>query len=247
MLLERDAALEARDERSRRGQLDLRLLQRRLGGQAAFEPQPRLPHPLLAGLERTAHDAQLLIERHEFVVGGRHLGHERHLQRPLRLDRCQVLGHGAPVGPAQIAPQIQLPGQRNLDIEFGVVLRRRTAVVVVFGVGGQLSRQRGQLSGLRHASQRTHATHIGRRRQHVPVAFERAADQRRECRIGIDAPPRPVGQRQRVGRPRHDSGRQLRLGTHDPAASQHTGGAEQDDARQQRSAKDISSFHDALV
>ena len=73
------------------------------------------------GFGACAHDAQLLIERHQFIIGGRHFGHERHLQRALRIDRSQVLGHGLPVGPAQIAPQVELPRQRDLGVEFGVV------------------------------------------------------------------------------------------------------------------------------
>ena len=247
VLFERDATFESGNERGRTGQLHLRLLQRRLGGQSALETQARLPHPLLAGLKRAPHDAQLLIERHQFIIGGRHFGHERHLQRALRIDRSQVLGHGLPVGPAQIAPQIELPRQRDLGVEFGVILRCLSVVIVVLGIGRQLPRYRRQLVGARHAAERTHPAHAGRSGQHVLIAFERAFDQRRERRIGVDVPPRHVGHRQRIGRTGHDRSRQFQFGALDLTAPQHTGIAEQYDAAQQRPVNDLISFHGSRV
>lgn len=226
---------------------ELSIVRRTLQTRKEGVRQARLPHPLLAGLERAPHDAQLLIERHQFIIGGRHFGHERHLQRALRIDRSQVLGHGLPVGPAQIAPQIELPRQRDLGAEFGVVRCRLPLVVVVLGIGRQLPRYRRQLIGARHAAERTHPAHAGRSGQHVLVAFERAFDQRRERRIGVDVPPRHVGHRQRIGRTGHDRSRQFQFGALDLTAPQHTGIAEQYDAAQQRPVNDLISFHGSRV
>ena len=204
VLLLGDAQFEVGNQRRGARQLDLRLLVGRFGGQSSFETQFRLTHALLAGLHRAAYDAQFVVQSHQLEVGRGDLRHECHLHGARRLDRGEVFGRALALGPAQVAPQVGLPTQGGFHVELGVALVRFAVVVVGLVVGSGQPAQRRQPGRLAYAVKLLQLADARLGREHVAVAVERAADQPAECRVGVDLPPLPVAQRQRVALPGDD-------------------------------------------
>jgi len=207
-----DFAFEVRNQRGRRGVLHLRLLIDHFGGETALEPQLHLIESLAARNERTPHDRQLVIQRDEVEVGRGDGRHQRHAHRPPVLDRSEVFGAPFAFGPAQVAPQIQLPAERDFGPESGVAARFFTGVVVGLVVAVSGSRDRRQAFGPAHPVQLPQALHARGGGEHVPVVVQRAFDDLAEGRIAVEPPPLHVGNGQGVGILPGDALRQIDVG-----------------------------------
>ena len=241
VLCDFDAPLQVGDERRRRGVLHLGLLEDRLGGQPPLEAQPRLLDPLAAGLERLPHDGQLVVERHQIEVGRGHLGHQRHAHRTLVLDRGHVFGTPLALGPAQVAPHVELPAHRGLHTDFGVVDEVLAVVVVRLAVGIDRGTERGQPLGLLHAVELAVLLDTGRGGQHVLVVLERPFDDAAQGRVAVELPPGQVGHRERVGIPLGKGRGEVQLGA--PAFAHRRAGGGGEGRQKQKQSKYRTMFH----
>ena len=135
-LFESNTPFEVRHQRRRACMLDHCLTIGCFGCESAFETYLCQLQALFTGFERLPDNLKFGIKCHEFVVGLRHLGNDGHLQGTLRFDRLQVLCYARRSAPPEIAPEVDLPREEELDIESidgfeGIAAMVFTLVVIV--------------------------------------------------------------------------------------------------------------------
>jgi hypothetical protein len=242
VLLLRDAPFEVRDaghrRRERRAGAGRLEAGRGAGLQAAVEQVVRL-------LERCGgalRGLQLQIELAQLEVARRHVGDEREQHAAARLLAGQDLRPRRLVQPPDAAPQIDLPGDAEVDVI--KVVRPRAGLTELRGLA---ARPAGAGLDLRqklraaNAGRRPRLFNAPRREPHVVTVAERLVDQRLELAVLKDLPPGAVGERSRFGRAHLSADllgsrdrRPLIVGTDGAAPNEQENGQEEGRAESER-------------
>ena len=199
-----DAVLQIGDQRRRGGILDLGLLIDDLGCQTSLEAQFGLGDPFAPGLQRLEHDSQFVVQSNQPEIGCRHFGDEGHPHGPFVLHRGEPLGLSLAFGPAQIAPQVELPAYRGLEPELRIALGGLAGVIVGLEIGDCSKAQRGQALRFPDSIHLAQLLDTGGCGPDIPIVLERAADDGAKGAVAVKPPPLHVGERERVHSPGND-------------------------------------------
>ena len=121
-----DGALDVRNARERILVFGLRLAQVHLGDDPVFEAQLEQLQGALAAVGRASGDLQLLVQRPDVHVSGRHRADQGQHHGAPALFRAEQFGARRLGRPAELAPEVDLPA----GVEEGLVLVVRVVLAV---------------------------------------------------------------------------------------------------------------------